>query len=114
MKEIRAIIRPDKLPKLRTALRALAGFPGMSVSKVEGFGAPSRHAPHNIKEELTDYSHKCRIEIVAPDEMADPIVDSIVKVAQTGQAGDGLVWVTDVERAVFLRKTLHTPPPGGN
>mgnify|MGYP006172740197 CR=1 FL=1 len=34
MKEIRAIIRPNKLPKLRTVLREMPGFPGMTVQTV--------------------------------------------------------------------------------
>jgi nitrogen regulatory protein PII len=33
-------------------------------------------------------------------------VDTIVQNAQIGQVGDGLVWVTDIERAVFLYKTV--------
>ena len=70
MKEIKAIIRPNKLSGLRDALIALPGFPGMTVSKVEGCSAPSRHiSRHNIKDELTDYTPKVRIEIVAPDEV---------------------------------------------
>ncbi|HZX32238.1 MAG TPA: P-II family nitrogen regulator [Rhodocyclaceae bacterium] len=106
MKEIKAIIRPNKLPALRDALRELEGFPGMTVSKAEGCSAPARHTQRkNIKDELTDYTAKTRVEIVAPDEVADAIVDCIVKVAQTGQVGDGLVWVTDVGRAVFIHKT---------
>ena len=43
MKEIKAIIRPNKLSALRDALVALPGFPGMTVTKVEGCSAPSRH-----------------------------------------------------------------------
>ena len=112
MKEIRAIIRPNKLPKLRTVLREMPGFPGMTVSKVEGFGAPSEHTPHNIKEELTDYSAKVRIEIVAPDEKVDDIVRRIISVACTGQTGDGLVWVVPIDRAVFIIKTTIGSPQG--
>ncbi|EGK70519.1 MAG: P-II family nitrogen regulator [Methyloversatilis sp.] len=112
MKEIRAIIRPNKLPKLRTVLREMPGFPGMSVAKVEGFGAPRTHAPHNIKEELTDYSAKVRIEIVSPDELVDEIVRRIINVACTGQTGDGLVWVVPVDRAVFINKTTVGSPHG--
>lgn len=52
MKEIRAIIRPQKLPRLREVLRAMPGFPGMTVSKAFGCGSTLRHAPQNIKEEL--------------------------------------------------------------
>lgn len=110
MKEIKAIVRPNKLPVLRDALRELPGFPGMTVSKAEGCSAPSRHAPRkHIKDELTDYTAKARIEIVAPDEVADAIVDCIVKVAQTGHIGDGLVWITEIERAVFIHKVMPGP-----
>lgn len=107
MKEIKAIIRPAKLPLLREKLLSLSGFPGMTICKVEGCSAPSLHTPTNVKEELTDYTPKIRIEIVAPDEVCDSIVDTIIQYAQVGQIGDGLVWVTDIGRAVFLYKTVR-------
>ncbi len=108
MKEIKAIIRPNKLPALREALRDLAGFPGMTVSKVEGLSALSRLTPvkSSIKNDLTDYTPKIRIEIVTSDELSDVIVDIIVTSVSTGQVGDGLVWVTPIERAVFVHKTM--------
>jgi nitrogen regulatory protein P-II 1 len=111
MKEIKAVIRPNKLPALREALTVMPGFPGMTVSKVEGCSAPLRHVPARvrIKDELTDYSPKVRIEIVAPDEVAEEIFQCIGEVAQTGHYGDGLVWITPVERATFIFKT--TPGP---
>lgn len=109
MKEIKAIIRPSKLPTVREKLRTLHGFPGMTVSKAEGCSANSVHNPANVKEELTDYTPKVRIEIVAPDEICDSIVDLIVQTAQIGQIGDGLVWVTDITRAVFLYKSVAGP-----
>ena len=107
MKEIKAIIRPNKLAALREALVVLPGFPGMTVSKVEGCSAPTRHVTtrQTIKEELTDYTPKVRIEIVAPDEVAETIFQRITDVAQTGHYGDGLVWITDIERAAFVFKT---------
>ncbi len=110
MKEIKAIIRPNKLSALRDALVALPGFPGMTVTKVEGCSAPSRHvARHRIKDELTDYSPKMRIEIVAPDDVAEAIFQRITEVAQTGHYGDGLVWITEVEKAAFVFKTMPGP-----
>ncbi|KXB31091.1 transcriptional regulator [Dechloromonas denitrificans] len=107
MKEIKAIIRPNKLSVLRDALVALPGFPGMTVSKVEGCSAPTRHAPVRvkIKDELTDYTPKVRVEIIAPDEVAEAIFQRITEVAQTGHYGDGLVWISEVERAAFVFKT---------
>lgn len=111
MKEIKAVIRPNKLAVLRDALVVLPGFPGMTVSKVEGCSAPSRHvARQRIKDELTDYSSKVRVEIIAPDEVAEVIFQRITEIAQTGHYGDGLVWITEVEKVAFVFKTM--PGPG--
>ncbi len=111
MKEIKAIIRPNKMPQLRKALMSLNGFPGMTISQAEGCSAPSRHGPAmSIRDELTDFTRKVRIEIVCPDDVADQIVDCITDISQTGSLGDGIVWVTDVQRAVFVHKTT----PGAN
>lgn len=106
MKEIKAVIRPNKLSALRDALVSLPGFPGMTVTRVEGCSAPSRHvARHTIKEVLTDYTAKVRIEIVAPDDVAEAIFQRITEVAQTGHYGDGLVWITELEKAAFIFKS---------
>jgi nitrogen regulatory protein P-II 1 len=106
MKEIKAVIRPNKLAALRDALIALPGFPGMTVTKGEGCSAPNRHLLRNtIKEQLTDYTAKVRVEIIAPDDIAESIFDCITQIAQTGHYGDGLVWMTDVDKAAFIFKT---------
>lgn len=103
--EVKAVIRPNKLAALRTALLDMPGFPGMTVAKVEGCSAPNRTAKSNIKEELTDYSAKVKIEIVCSDEIAEALMDRIVTVCQTGQIGDGVVWCTEVPKAFFIAKT---------
>ncbi|WP_319245198.1 P-II family nitrogen regulator [uncultured Propionivibrio sp.] len=114
MKEIKAIIRPTKLAALREALRDAPGFPGMTVTKVEGLSAPSRIGGlrHSPREELVDFTPKLRIEIVAPDDVADTLVELIVRICNTGQIGDGLVWLTPVDRAVFVHKTVAGSEPG--
>ena len=106
MKEIKAVIRPTKLPALREALRSLPGFPGMTISKVEGLSAPERIGPckGSTRHALTDYTAKVRIEIVSPDELTDTIVERIVAAASTGQIGDGLVWITPIDRVLFVHK----------
>ncbi|MBU3542908.1 MAG: P-II family nitrogen regulator [Burkholderiaceae bacterium] len=106
MKEIKAIIRPNKLPILRNTLMDTPGFPGMTVSKAEGCSAPNKVEKASIKDELTDYTQKIRIEIVCPDEVADLLMDKIIHVCQTGQVGDGIVWMTDVTKAAFIAKGL--------
>ena len=64
MMEVKAVVRPNKLSALRVALLEMPEFPGMTVSKVEGCSAPSKVNKTNIKEELTDYSAKVRLEII--------------------------------------------------
>ena len=97
MKEIKAIIRPSRLHKIREAFRSLPGFPGMSASHVEGCSAHAGEERHDtLKEELTDFSKKVRIEIVAPDEMVPDILRILHHNAHTGQMGDGVLWVTEV------------------
>ena len=105
--EVKAVIRPNKLAALRAVLLDTPGFPGMTVSKVEGCSAPSRVGKASIKDELTDYSAKVRIEIVCNAEIAPMLIDKIVSVCQTGQMGDGVVWCTPVPKAFFIAKSSN-------
>ena len=105
MMEVKAVIRPNKLASLRAALLDTPGFPGMTVAKVEGCSAPSKTTKATIRDELTDYTAKVRIEIVCNAEIAPMIMEKIVAVCQTGQMGDGVVWCTPVPKAFFIAKT---------
>lgn len=110
MKEIKAVVQPQRLDVLRQALHRLNGFPGMTVSAVRGAGMRGREAaPRGIKAELVDYSNKVRIEIVATDEMAPEIVALIHGLCHTGRRGDGVIWVSPVDS--FVRMSV---PPVAN
>ncbi len=107
MKEIKAIIRPGRLHKIRDAFRALPGFPGMNITQVEGCSAHAGEEQRGtLKEELTDFTKKVRIEIVAPDELVPDILRIIRDNAHTGQTGDGVLWVTDVSAFLRLCQTV--------
>ena len=107
MKIIIAMVQPFMLSKVTGALEEIEGFPGMTVTDVRGFGreksSHAKGAPHRIIEDFVEYVKKTRIEIVAHDEMADRIVDTIVRTAHTGNAGDGNVFVWSVERAIRIQ-----------
>lgn len=105
MIELKAIIRPNKLSALRLMLLETPDFPGMTVTRVEGCSPPAKTMKVNIKEELTDYSAKIRIEIVCNDEIAEILMEKIVAVCKTGQVGDGVVWYTNVPKAYFISKS---------
>jgi nitrogen regulatory protein P-II 1 len=107
MKMITAMVQPFMLSKVTSALEAINGFPGMTVTDVRGFGREkSLHdqgAPHRVSEDFVEYVKKARIEIVAHDDMIDQIVETIVSTAHTGNKGDGKVFVWNVERAVRIQ-----------
>ena len=109
MKEIKAIIRPSRLGKVRDVFRILPGFPGMTISNVEGCSANDLNNQRgSLIEELTDFTKKVRIEIVASDEMTPAILNIIRLHAHTGQIGDGVLWVTDVSEFVRLCQAEQT------
>jgi nitrogen regulatory protein P-II 1 len=99
MKEIKAFIQPFMLSRVTKALEVIPEFPGMSVSDVRGFGRGKLVKGITIVE----YVPKVKIEIVAKDEMADRIVETIERHAHTGNMGDGKIFVSNVERAVRIR-----------
>jgi nitrogen regulatory protein P-II 1 len=105
MKEVKAVIQPGRLVRVREAVRHVPGFPGMTVTSAEGCSAiESGASRETIRSELTDYSPKVRVEVVCPDELVAPIVAAIRGATYTGQKGDGIVWVTDVVEMRRLRE----------
>ena len=96
MKEIRAIVRPSRIQKLRDALRMIPNFPGVTLFKAEGFTAPASVSSRTVREELVDFSDKVMLSVVCADAMVPPIREAIMVTCRTGQIGDGLVWVVDI------------------
>ena len=96
MKEIRAIVRPSRLDRLRDALRAIPNFPGVTIFKAEGFTAPAAIDKRTVKEELTDFTGKLMVCVLADDAMVDVIREAIIEACSTGSIGDGLVWTMDI------------------
>ncbi len=106
MKEIKAIIPPHRLAKIRSAMRNLKKFPGMTVNKIDGCGYGLKNVTNNLENELTDYTPKVLIQIITPDDLVEGILQIIVETAHTGQQGGGLVWVTPIERMIELAEKI--------
>jgi nitrogen regulatory protein PII len=101
MRIITAVIRPAMLGKVTNALEEIKSFPGMTVTDVRGFGR--RFIAHEEDAPLEDFIEKVRLEIVAHDEMVETIVETIMRVAHTGNHGDGKVFVWPVGQAMRIR-----------
>ena len=103
MKIIMAIIKPHKLDEVREALTA-AGIQGMTVSEVKGFGRQKGHTEvYRGAEYTVDFVPKVKLEIVVDDAEADKVTEAIRDAAQTGQIGDGKIFVADVAQVVRIR-----------
>jgi nitrogen regulatory protein P-II 1 len=104
MKEIKAILRPFKLPEVSEALKEIEGLPGVTVSEIRGFGkSRAKNAKDKVVYEMVEMIPRIQLEVVVDDEMADEVVNVIQKHAHTGNTGDGKIFVATVEEVVKIR-----------
>lgn len=96
MKEIKAYVRPHMLDHVIDALEATPDRPGVTVTKVEGFGHPRAGEPAEL-------ARRAKLEIVVPDEQVEAVIGVIVEHARTGRVGDGKIFVYSVDEAVRIR-----------
>jgi nitrogen regulatory protein P-II 1 len=103
MKKVEAIIQPFKLEPVKEALHGLS-VQGMTVTEVKGFGVQKGiREVYRGMEYQVDFLPKVKIEIVAPDEKVQAIVDAIVAKARTGRIGDGKIFVYPVAEVIRIR-----------
>jgi len=103
MKQITAVIKPFKLDEVKDALKA-AGVTGMTVSEVKGFGRQGGHTEvYRGAEYQVDLVPKVRLDAVVDDDVAPAVLETLVAAANTGEIGDGKVWVTEVLEITRIR-----------
>jgi nitrogen regulatory protein P-II 2 len=103
MKLVMAIIKPFKLDEVRDALTGL-GIEGLTVSEVKGFGRQKGQTEiYRGAEYAVNFLPKIKIEVAVTDEILDQVVETIQKSANTGQIGDGKIFVVDLQTAVRIR-----------
>lgn len=103
MKLIKAFVRTERVDEVVRALED-AGAPGITVSRVHGVGYGYDPylftlAPSEVKK-TPEIS---KVEIVCRTEDLDRLTDTLLSNAQTGSRGDGIVFITPVERAIKIR-----------
>jgi nitrogen regulatory protein P-II 1 len=103
MKKIEAIIQPFKLEPVKEALHALS-VQGMTITEVKGFGRQKGiREVYRGMEYQVDFIPKVKIEVVAPDDKVQTLVDTIIDKARTGRIGDGKIFVYPVAEVVRIR-----------
>lgn len=102
MKKIEAIIRPEVLDAVRTALEG-KGIVGMTVTEVQGRGRQKGISLQwRAGEYCVEFLPKIRIDMVVDDELVEPAIEAISSVAKTGKSGDGKIFIYPVEDVIRL------------
>lgn len=106
MKKIEAIIRPEKLTDTIKELKRI-GVGGFTVSQIVGRGkqkdTKGTYRGHNYQVSLHP---KIKLEIVLSDYMVEPTIKAIVDSCQTGENGDGKIYVYPILEAYSIRTGL--------
>ena len=103
MKKIDAIIRPHKLDEVREALQE-AGFRGLTVTEVKGYGRQMGHSEIYRGSEYTiNFLPKTKIELVCADKDVEKAINIVLKKAKTGEVGDGKIFVSAIEEVIRVR-----------
>jgi nitrogen regulatory protein P-II 1 len=103
MKKIEAIIRPFKLDEVKEALME-EGVRGLTVSEVRGYGRQKGHTEtYRGSEYHIEFIPKIKIEVVIEDEKEEQVIDAILRTANTGQVGDGKIFISNIEDAIRIR-----------
>ncbi|MDA8096707.1 MAG: P-II family nitrogen regulator [Desulforudis sp.] len=111
MKEIIAVIRPNKMQATKDEL-ARIGFPSMTAAKVFGrgkqrglaaelaFDLPAKLATHGGGMR---WIPKRMVSLVVPSKDVSKVVAALIRVNQTGEIGDGRIFVSPIEDAIRVR-----------
>lgn len=103
MKKVEAIIRHFKLEEVKDALTE-HGVQGMTVTEVRGFGRQKGHTEmYRGTEYAVEFVPKIKIEVVVPESDLQLVIDTIMRSAQTGQTGDGKIFVSDLAQTIRIR-----------
>ena len=103
MKKIEAIVRHFKLEDVKNALIE-KGITGMTITEVRGFGRQKGHTEmYRGTEYRVDFVPKVKVEVAVDDAKLQAAINAIVKAAQTGQIGDGKIFVSDMEETIRIR-----------
>lgn len=108
MNKVEAIIRPERLERVKEAL-ANAGFTGLNVVQVTGRGQQRGVTYEGRAGEryTVDMLPKVKLEIVVAEADTQRVVDIIISSAKTGNIGDGKIFIMPVLDAFRVRTGEH-------
>jgi nitrogen regulatory protein P-II 1 len=105
MKRIEAIIRPERVNSVISAL-AEAGHPGVTVFEVAGHGKQRGHVERQGDHEI-QLRPKVMLVIAVKDGDLHKVLKLIVETAKTDMVGDGRILVSELTDIIRIRTGEH-------
>jgi nitrogen regulatory protein P-II 1 len=103
LKKIEAIIRPERLTETIKGLKKI-GITGFTVSQVVGRGKQKdTQGVYRGKNYQVTLHPKVKVEIVLSDYLVDSTIQAVINSAQSGEDGDGKIYVYPILEAYNIR-----------
>ena len=103
MQMIEAIVKPNKLDAVKTALAKL-GILGVTAVECKGFGRQMGHTERYRGAKMdVGFVPNIQLRICCQTGETKRVVDAIVEAARTGEVGDGKIFVFPVEEVIRIR-----------
>ncbi|TWU41626.1 Nitrogen regulatory protein P-II [Novipirellula aureliae] len=103
MKLIIAIIQPTRLEAVKEALTRVDVY-RLTVMDCQGFGRQKGqtgiYRGHEVSVNLL---RKVQLQIAVNEEFVKPTVDAILEAGQTGEIGDGKIFVLPMDDCIRIR-----------
>ncbi|MDR0814247.1 MAG: P-II family nitrogen regulator [Bacteroidales bacterium] len=102
MKKIEAIIRKTKFEEVKESLLE-ADIEWFSYYDVRGVGKTRQERIYRGVVYDTSYIERTLLTIVVRDVNVERTVEAIVKTAQTGEIGDGRIFISPIDDSIRIR-----------
>ncbi|MDR1723274.1 MAG: P-II family nitrogen regulator [Tannerella sp.] len=106
MKKIEAIIRKTKFDEVKEALLD-ADIEWFSYFDVRGVGKTRQERIYRGVVYDTSFIERTMLTIVVRDINAERTIQAILSKAQTGEIGDGRIFVTTIDDSIRIRTGEH-------
>jgi nitrogen regulatory protein P-II 1 len=102
MKKIEAIIRKTKFDEVKDTLNEV-GIDFFSYWDVRGIGQARQERVYRGIVYDTSSIERIKLSIIVRDKNVEKTIGAILKSAQTGETGDGKIFIVDIEQSYRIR-----------